>query len=334
MTEQESSRQQALVELTDDAEAMSVLGVHDRNLKLIREHYGVKITARGHRITLDGESKSLEAVLKLIGEIRAGLAAGTPTPEEVVDAAVEQQREQHEPADWGAKGLKTVARTPGQLEYLKAIADNPIVLAIGPAGTGKTYLAVRMAVDALKSGSVKRIVLCRPAVEAGEKLGFLPGDFQAKVNPYLRPLYDALNELLDYDHVRRYTDRETIEVAPLAYMRGRTLSRAFIILDEAQNTTRAQMKMLLTRMGNESRMVVNGDVTQVDLPHGQPSGLLHARRILTGIRGVAWVELGSRDIVRNPLVSKIVEAYERNEGASGKRDRKPRSRKLPIQRDV
>ena len=189
-------------------------------------------------------------------------------------------------------------------------------MALGPAGTGKTYLAVRAAVESLKSGEVRKLILTRPAVEAGEKLGFLPGDFQQKVNPYLRPLYDALHEMLDYDQVRRYSDREIIEVVPLAYMRGRTLSHSFIILDEAQNTTTAQMKMFLTRMGARSRIVVTGDPTQMDLPKGQTSGLLHARRVLTSVKGIAWAELEASDIVRNPLVTRIVKAYERHEGSS------------------
>ena len=195
-------------------------------------------------------------------------------------------------------------------------------MCVGPAGTGKTYLAVRMAVEALKSGQVKKLVLCRPAVEAGEKLGFLPGDFQAKINPYLRPLYDALNELLDYEQIRRHSDREIIEIVPLAYMRGRTLNRSFIILDEAQNTTPVQMKMFLTRLGIASKVVVTGDVTQIDLPRGQPSGLLHARRILSHVEGVTWVELTARDIVRSPLVVEIVKAYEVHEGSAGSGDHK------------
>ncbi|MBI4600968.1 MAG: PhoH family protein [Planctomycetes bacterium] len=203
-----------------------------------------------------------------------------------------------------------LARSKGQETYVQAILQNEIVFCIGPAGTGKTYLAVHMGVSFLRQGIIRKIILCRPAVEAGERLGFLPGDFQAKIHPYLRPLYDALNDLLDYDQVKRYLEREIIEVIPLAYMRGRTLNSAFIILDEGQNSTIPQMKMFLTRMGMSSRIVVNGDVTQVDLPEGAPSGLIHARKIIREIKGIAWIEMQKMDIVRHPLVRKIVEAYE------------------------
>ncbi|MBN1444246.1 MAG: PhoH family protein [Planctomycetes bacterium] len=203
-----------------------------------------------------------------------------------------------------------VARSGGQKTYLRAILRNDIVFCTGPAGTGKTYLAVRMAVDCLRSGDVRHLILCRPAIEAGEKLGFLPGDFYAKINPYLRPLYDALNDILDYDQVKRYVGREIIEIIPLAYMRGRTLNNAFIILDEGQNTTVAQMKMFLTRMGSHSKIVVNGDITQIDLPAGQPSGMVHAERIVRDISGIEWVRLSKPDIIRHPLVKRIVEAYE------------------------
>jgi phosphate starvation-inducible protein PhoH len=206
--------------------------------------------------------------------------------------------------------VRKIARSGGQASYLQSILENEMVFCIGPAGTGKTFLAVHMAIHLLREDRVRRIVLCRPAVEAGEKLGFLPGDFQAKINPYLRPLYDALNDLLDYDQVRRYMEREVIEILPLAYMRGRTLNNAFIILDEGQNTSISQMKMFLTRMGMNSRIVVNGDVTQVDLAEGQPSGLLHVRPIVQDIPGIAWVELQKSDIVRHPLVRRIVAAYE------------------------
>jgi phosphate starvation-inducible PhoH-like protein len=210
----------------------------------------------------------------------------------------------------GPTSVKGIARSRGQAKYIAAILENDVIFCIGPAGTGKTFLAVRMAVNALRAGEVRRLILCRPAVEAGEKLGFLPGDFQAKINPYLRPLYDALNDILDFDQVKRYVEREIIEIIPLAYMRGRTLNNAFIILDEGQNTTISQMKMFLTRMGLSSKIVVNGDVTQVDLPSGQPSGLIHARKVIRGIPGIAWIQLEKADIVRHPLVKRIVEAYE------------------------
>jgi phosphate starvation-inducible PhoH-like protein len=212
--------------------------------------------------------------------------------------------------------LQGLARSRGQEVYVQAMLHNEMVFCIGPAGTGKTFLAVRMAVSFLRQGGIRKIILCRPAVEAGEKLGFLPGDFQAKINPYLRPLYDALNDILDYDQVKRYLEREIIEILPLAYMRGRTLNNSFIILDEGQNTSVSQMKMFLTRMGTNSRIVVNGDITQLDLPDDMQSGLIHARRIIRDIPGISWVELERADIVRHPLVKRIVEAYEGSESSA------------------
>ncbi|MCG3134876.1 MAG: hypothetical protein HMLKMBBP_02284 [Planctomycetes bacterium] len=200
-------------------------------------------------------------------------------------------------------------RTPGQQQYVEQVLRNDLVFAVGPAGTGKTYLAVALAVRMMRAGLFRRLVLARPAVEAGEKLGFLPGDLQAKVSPYLRPLYDALGDFIDFGDVRRYMERDVIEVAPLAYMRGRTLDHAFIILDESQNTTRAQMQMFLTRMGRRSKIVVTGDVTQIDLPHGTESGLVDALRRLDGVPGIGISHLGRGDIVRHPLVQRIVDAY-------------------------
>jgi phosphate starvation-inducible PhoH-like protein len=220
--------------------------------------------------------------------------------------------------------IAACSRSPGQEAYMDAMVKNALVFCIGPAGTGKTFLAVRMAVHLLRAGDIRRIILCRPAVEAGEKLGFLPGDFQAKINPYLRPLYDALNDILEFDQVKRYMERQIIEIIPLAYMRGRTLNNALVILDEGQNTSVIQMKMFLTRMGMNSRIVVNGDITQVDLPKGQESGLVHAEKIVRNIEGVSWVRMGKADIVRHPLVRKIVAAYEvagSNQAAGKKRRR-------------
>ena len=203
-------------------------------------------------------------------------------------------------------------RTPHQVQYIQHILENDCTFGIGPAGTGKTYLAVACAVDALERDKVKRIVLARPAVEAGERLGFLPGDLAQKVDPYLRPLYDALYDLMGFEKTGKLLERGTIELAPLAYMRGRTLNHAFIILDDAQNTTPEQMKMFLTRIGFGAKAVVNGDVTQIDLARGQKSGLIEARRILEGVRGIAFTQFGAQDVVRHPLVARIIDAYEKN----------------------
>ena len=329
-----------LIRFRDDAEAMEILGVQDRNLRSLRDLYGVTAVARGQALELSGPDAAVSEARALIDQMLTSLREGGPSPDKLIadaegakpppaveddlpftddDASEEKEKSEKRkggglpPTAESELDLAKLSRTPGQVPYIQALAKSPIVLSIGPAGTGKTYLAVRMAVEALKRGEVRKLILCRPAVEAGEKLGFLPGDFQAKVNPYLRPLYDALGEILDYDQVRRYSDREIIEVVPLAYMRGRTLNKAWIILDEAQNTTPAQMKMFLTRMGHDSRIVVTGDITQIDLPRGTASGLVHARRILKGIKGISWIELERRDIVRHPIVGKIVEAYDRHE---------------------
>jgi len=345
-----------LIRFRDDDEAMRILGVQDRNLRSLRDLYGVQAVARGRALELRGDEQAVGKARALLDSMLTSVRSGGPTPELLLADAERARNSASEAIDppsilaedppavvalpgpavappaagrarsGGEEGeldLTTLHRTPGQLPYLEALRDSPIVLAIGPAGTGKTYLAVRMAVEALKRGDVRKLILCRPAVEAGEKLGFLPGDFHPKVNPYLRPLYDALGEILDYDQVRRYSEREIIEVVPLAYMRGRTLNRAWIILDEAQNTTTAQMKMFLTRMGHDSRIVITGDITQIDLPQGTASGLVHARRILRRIHGITWVELGREDIVRNPLVSQIVEAYDRYEAGEGQTGGKP-----------
>ena len=243
------------------------------------------------------------------------LEAGQQPP----DGRSAPRRSAGEPISLDNTAVEGLARSPGQEAYVRSILKNDIVFCTGPAGTGKTFLSVRMAVSFLREGQVRKLILCRPAVEAGEKLGFLPGDFQAKINPYLRPLYDALNEILSFDQVKRYMEREIIEIIPLAYMRGRTLNNAFIILDEGQNTTASQMKMFLTRMGASSKIVANGDTTQVDLPEGQPSGLVHVSRFLRDIKGIGWVDMKGEDIVRHPLVRRIVDAYERGTGRRSER---------------
>jgi phosphate starvation-inducible PhoH-like protein len=316
------------IEFQDDDEAQVVLGIRDVHLRRIRTGFAIEAAARGCVLDLQGSELGVSAAQQVVElMLSAHRMPGSTTVEDELDEALVrfQQPEESAPVVQDIPSSQNlfedddrlqrrdfgkIAKTEGQLRYLEAMASHDIVMALGPAGTGKTYLAVRTALEALKAGEVRKLILSRPAVEAGEKLGFLPGDFQQKVNPYLRPLYDALHEMLDYDQVRRYSDREIIEIVPLAYMRGRTLNHAFIILDEAQNTTPAQMKMFLTRMGAHSRIVVTGDPTQLDLPRNQPSGLLHARRVLGSVEGMAWIELGSSDIVRNRLVTRIVEAYE------------------------
>lgn len=314
------------IQVASQEEAMAIFGPGDRNLKLLRDSLQVQVTARNGIVRLAGKPVAVEAAAAILNEMISVYQRDASLPERYLEEALARHRTtlesspvaSREDAEVDAGDLTAeqrsmvagLARSSGQGEYVRSVLRNFIVFCIGPAGTGKTFLAVRMAVDALRSGEVRKLILCRPAVEAGEKLGFLPGDFQAKINPYLRPLYDALNEILEYDQVKRYMEREIIEIIPLAYMRGRTLNNAFIILDEGQNTTIAQMKMFLTRMGMHSRIVVNGDITQIDLPPGQPSGLIHAQKIIRGIRGVGWVELRKVDIVRHPLVKRIVEAYE------------------------
>ncbi len=286
-------------------EALAVCGPRDRNLRRIGEAYGVTVTARDGNVRLSGEESAVDDAMETLENVLATIRSGAEVPEGFVEQAI-TGRQRGTPF----KGSARWARSKGQALYIEAMERNDVVCCIGPAGTGKTYLAVKMAVQNLRAGSIRRLVLCRPAVEAGEKLGYLPGDLYAKVHPYLRPLYDALNEILDYDQVKRYLDREVVEVIPLAYMRGRTLNNSYIILDEGQNTTPAQLKMFLTRMGEGSKVVVTGDVTQIDLK-GDRSGLVEASTILRDIPGVAWVYLSRGDIVRHPLVRRIVEAYER-----------------------
>jgi len=299
-------------------EARAVLGVGDVHARLLRDRFGVVVVDRNGAIQFEGDETPVSAALGVAQEVLARYRRSGQVDVREVEMLVHGGA----PATAGTGVnvdqtiLKTRshrgvgARTPGQRRYVAAMNDNEVVFGIGPAGTGKTYLAVTMAVKMLREGVVRRIILTRPAVEAGEKLGFLPGDYEAKVNPYLRPLHDALYDLVEPSQIRKFAENDVIEVAPLAYMRGRTLTDAFIILDEAQNTTIAQMKMFLTRMGEGSRMVVTGDVTQVDLPARTESGLVHASRVLARVRGVAFVRFSAEDIVRHPVVQGIVDAYE------------------------
>jgi phosphate starvation-inducible PhoH-like protein len=294
-----------------------LFGAQDRYLRQVREVVGVSVTLRGDEVRLHGTDEQIKRGLAIFAELRAILEQrGELLDSEVAGVldgngdgqAVNGQAP--DTIDLLEKARRVVPKTPGQAEYVKAIRENDLVFCIGPAGSGKTYLAVAMAVNALRQEQVKKIVLVRPAVEAGERLGFLPGDLLAKVNPFLRPLLDAMNEMLDYEAVKRYMERDVVEIVPLAFMRGRTLNNTFIILDEGQNTTVTQMKMFLTRLGNGSRIVVTGDTTQSDLPDEVTSGLLDAIERLKGIEGIAHIKLTGRDIVRHRLVKEIVKAYE------------------------
>ena len=301
-------------------EAVMLIGMSDGNLTLIEESFNVRIITRGEIVQITGEDDekkqlATDVLVALLHVIRKGTNIDTRDVASAIEMANKGTIEYFtslydEEIARNAKGKPIRAKTVGQREYIRAIRHNDLVFGIGPAGTGKTYLAVVMATQALKSGQVKRIILTRPAVEAGESLGFLPGDLKEKVDPYLRPLYDALHDMYGVEQTTRLIERGTIEIAPLAYMRGRTLDDAFVILDEAQNTTHAQMKMFLTRLGFGSKMVITGDRTQIDLPKGVKSGLVLAEPILRDIKGIAMVELDETDVVRHLLVSKIIKAYD------------------------
>jgi phosphate starvation-inducible protein PhoH and related proteins len=297
----------------------TLFGVHDQNIKYLESLLDVRIDARGQDVSIDGDPKDVETVQRILQDFSDLFKEGKHFTDKELREAFAQiaedrafsLRDYFTKARFNPAGKKQVApKSVNQRKYIQAIQEKDVVFGIGVAGTGKTYLAVAMAVQALMQKQVNRIVLARPAVEAGEKLGFLPGDLQDKVDPYLRPLYDALFDLIDYERVTRLLEKRVIEVAPLAFMRGRTLSDAFIILDEAQNTTSEQMKMFLTRIGFGSKAVITGDVTQVDLPTGKRSGLIEAERILSNLEGIEFVYFTDKDVVRHKLVQMIIRAYE------------------------
>ena len=317
-----------LIELDSVELAAAVFGSCDENIRLLEKEFSVTAVCRGTQVKLTGEAEGVTGAANAIDAMLTLLENHTPIEEQTVRYCIslarsgEDGRVQELTENFiaiTAKGRPVRPKTLGQKEYLKAIQTHPITFGVGPAGTGKTYLAVAMAVKAFKSKDVERIILTRPAVEAGEKLGFLPGDLQNKVDPYLRPLYDGLYDMLGPETFQRLLEKQTIEVAPLAYMRGRTLDNAFIILDEAQNTSPEQMKMFLTRRGSGSKVVVTGDVTQIDLPDKSRSGLVDALAVLKNIDGIAQIRFSEKDVVRHRLVQEIVKAYDRAAQARSRR---------------
>jgi phosphate starvation-inducible PhoH-like protein len=308
------------VQLENPAEAISLLGNSDANIKIIEEELDVSIITRGEAVCLSGDEDRVIMGGQILDKLMVVIRKGITISQRDVLYAVQMAKAgtldyfvdlYDEEIGKNVRGKTIRIKTLGQREYVTAIKKFDLVFGVGPAGTGKTYLAVVMAVNALKNGQVHKIILTRPAVEAGESLGFLPGDLKEKVDPYLRPLYDALHDVLGAEHTQRLIERGTIEIAPLAYMRGRTLDDAFVILDEAQNTTDRQMKMFLTRLGFGSKMVITGDQTQIDLPKGAKSGLIVVEGMLKNVSGISFIFLEKSDVVRHPLVSRIIDAYEK-----------------------
>jgi phosphate starvation-inducible protein PhoH and related proteins len=306
----------------------TLFGSYDENLKHLESLFNVRIRTQGHDLLVEGETPDLDKVDRVVGQLASLMRAGYKLSNADVKTASDlvAQHDDVDLRDHFLKGTLTPAgkrrvapKTVNQRRYLDAIDQHDIVFGIGPAGTGKTYLAMAQAVAFLIAKKVSRILLARPAVEAGEKLGFLPGDLQEKVNPYLRPLYDALYDMLDVERVARYLERGTIEIAPIAFMRGRTLNDSFVILDEAQNTTSEQMKMFLTRLGFGAKAVITGDITQIDLPMGRTSGLVEAMKVVSAIDGISFIYFDERDVVRHKLVQQIVKAYEKFTNGNGSR---------------
>ncbi len=311
------------ITFSDSRETMNVFGNNDDHLRLIEDKFNIDVASRGTKLTLHGRKQDVELVEKLVNDLRTIHASGEILHLDNVLRLMNLRKEEEKHGTGystakdvipvPSKKLHIRPKTLGQKKYVDAIKRSDITFAIGPAGTGKTYIAVALAVSMMQAEEVSRIILTRPAVEAGEKLGFLPGSLQEKVNPYLRPLYDAMYDMMDFDRVHELLTKDIIEVAPLAYMRGRTLNSAFIILDEAQNTTPEQLKMFVTRLGFGSKAVITGDVTQVDLPKDKMSGLEQAEDILKGVKGISFVELSGKDAVRHEVVARIIEAYSDND---------------------
>ncbi len=323
------------IDIAEDMDLAPLFGSFDENMKLIEKALNVSVASRGNSLRITGEEDNVEKASEVINILIGLLDRGERIDTQKVLYAITMEQENggidiklmgDDCIAINSKGAPIKTKTLGQKKYIEAITNNTIVFGIGPAGTGKTYLAVAKAVTALKSKEVSRIILTRPAVEAGERLGFLPGDLQSKVDPYLRPLYDGMYEMLGSEGFARYQEKGVIEVAPLAYMRGRTLDNAFIILDEAQNTTPEQMKMFLTRIGFGSKAIVTGDITQIDLPGDKRSGLKEAMRVLQNIEGIEFCKFTEKDVVRHPLVMEIIKAYERYDEQREKR-RKQRDSK-------
>jgi len=312
------------IELYSIEEERFVCGSHDRNVRALRSQYGVAFVSRDGNLKIIGDEEAVlrakKVVLRILESYRSNEGVSEEDAVRIIDDAQIKDKQKSEETTW-EKGRALLPpnvkpKSKGQEKYVKSISECDITFGIGPAGTGKTFLAVAVAVAELKEGLYRKLILVRPAVEAGEKLGFLPGDFQAKVNPYLRPLYDAIESFMEINHFKKYIENDVIEVVPLAYMRGRTLDRSFIILDEAQNTTPKQMKMFLTRMGSGSKIVITGDITQIDLPGDLVSGLIQALDLMKGIKGIGTVYLTAKDIFRHPLVQQIVKAYGRAQKGS------------------
>lgn len=301
---------------------LQLLGTNDQHIKIIESQCGARIFVRGDSLSIDGDKNEVDLVHKIISDMIITINNKGTLDINDVELLIRLGSTDTQMDKGSSKSSNVVlhthkgtinANTPGQIEYLNAVKKNDIVFAVGPAGTGKTYQAVALAVESLKRNEVEKIVITRPAVEAGERLGFLPGDLKEKIDPYLTPLYDALDDMINKDTLSTYISQKTIEIAPLAYMRGRTLNRSFLILDEAQNATSMQMKMFLTRLGITSRAIVTGDTTQIDLPKAEPSGLIDAIKVLKGVSGIAFVEFSQDDVMRHHLVKQIIEAYNINE---------------------